>query len=69
VYVEHRPYDPEGLYYYGQALESVGQPKEARAVYARAVEAAAASPHYRRAQTAKWSRLAQQQAKKLPSEL
>ena len=69
AYVEHRPYDPEGLFYYGQALESLGQAKEAGAAYARAVEAAAAAPHYRRGQTAKWSRLAQKQAKKLPSEL
>jgi len=69
AYVERRPYDPEGLYYYGQALESLGQTKEARGVYGRAVEAAATSPHYRRAQIAKWSRMAQKQAKKLPPEL
>jgi hypothetical protein len=69
AYVEHRPYDPEGLVYYGEALASLGLAKEAGAAYARAVEAAAAAPHYRRGQTAKWSRLAQKQAKKLPTEL
>ena len=24
IYIERRPYDPEGLYYYGQALEGLG---------------------------------------------
>jgi tetratricopeptide (TPR) repeat protein len=65
LYVDRRAYDPEGLYYYGQALEGLGHPAEAREVYARAVEAASTAPRYRRPFTAKWSRLAQKQERKL----
>jgi tetratricopeptide (TPR) repeat protein len=65
VYVDRRPYDPEGLYYYGQALEGLGHPGEAREIYARAVESARTAPRYRRPFTARWSRLAQKQERKL----
>jgi tetratricopeptide (TPR) repeat protein len=67
VYVERREYDPEGLYYYGQALEGLGRIGEACGAYSSAMEAAAAAPYYRRRYTAKWSRLAQKQAGKLRS--
>ena len=59
LYTSRREYDPEGLYYYGQALERGGHTAEARDAYARAVESARTAPRYRRAQLAKWSRLAQ----------
>ena len=65
VYTDRRPYDPEGLYYYGQTLEGLGHPAEAREVYARAVEAARTAPRYRRPVIARWSRLAQKQERKL----
>jgi tetratricopeptide (TPR) repeat protein len=61
LYTERREYDPEGLYYYGQALDAVGRREEAREMYRRAVEAAKTAPRYRRRFTAKWSRLAQKQ--------
>jgi len=67
IYEERRPYDPEGLYYYGQALEGLGDPAAAREMYARAVEAARTAPRYRRRFVARWSRLAQKQARKLAS--
>ena len=60
-YVERRPYDPEGLYYYGQALDGVGQAAAARRQYERAIEADRTAPRYRRRVTARWSRLAQKQ--------
>jgi tetratricopeptide (TPR) repeat protein len=66
VYVERRPYDPEGLYYYGQALEGLGDITLARDAYARAVEADRTAPRYRRRYTARWSRLAQKQLGRLP---
>jgi tetratricopeptide (TPR) repeat protein len=66
VYVERRPYDPEGLYYYGQALEGLGDTVQARDAYARAVEADRTAPRYRRRYTARWSRLAQKQLGRLP---
>ena len=59
VYTERRPFDPEGLYYYGQALEGLGQGAAAREMYARAVEAGRTAPRYRQRYTARWSRLAQ----------
>jgi len=64
-YVERWPYDPEGLFYCGQALAGLGDDDAARAMYARAVEAASAAPRYLRRSTAKWSRLAQKQIRKL----
>jgi tetratricopeptide (TPR) repeat protein len=48
TYVERRPYDPEGLYYYGQTMEGLGEIGEARELYARAVEADRTAPRYRR---------------------
>jgi tetratricopeptide (TPR) repeat protein len=65
IYEERRPYDPEGLYYYGQVLEAMHDPAGAREMYARAVEADRTAPRYRRRFTARWSRLAQKQARKL----
>ncbi len=58
TFVERRPYDPEGLFYYGQVLENLGDRAAARRAYARAVEASRTAPRYRRRETAKWSRLA-----------
>jgi len=58
VYTERRPYDPEGLYYYGQTMEALGDKTAARELYQRAVEADRTAPRYRRRYTAKWSRLA-----------
>jgi tetratricopeptide (TPR) repeat protein len=64
-YLERRPYDPEGLYYLGQALEGLGRVTEAREAYARAAEAVSTAPRFRRRFIAKWSRLAQKQIRKL----
>ena len=64
-YVERRPYDPGGLYYYGQSLEGLGRFAEARDVYGRASESADTAPVYLRRAGAKWSRLAQKQIRKL----
>jgi len=58
-YVERRPYDPEGLYYYGQALEGVGRNAEAAEMYRRSVESASTAPRYIQRSVAQWSRLAQ----------
>ena len=65
IYTERRPYDPEGLYYYGQALEGLGEMAAARDAWARAVEADRTAPRYRRRYTARWSRLAQKQLSKV----
>jgi tetratricopeptide (TPR) repeat protein len=65
TFIERRPYDPEGLFYYGQALEGLNKLDEARSAYARAIEAARTAAPYRRRETARWSRLAHKQLKKL----
>jgi tetratricopeptide (TPR) repeat protein len=65
IYIDRRPYDPEGLCHYGQALEALGEAAAAREMFQRAVEAARTAPRYRRRFTARWSRLAQKQAGKL----
>ena len=64
-YTERREYDPEGLFYYGQALEGLGDLAGAREMYGRAMEAARTAPRFRRRVTARWSRLAQKQARKV----
>lgn len=64
-YLERRPYDPEGLFQYGQALEGLGKTKEAREAYERASEAASLAPSYLRRVAAKWSRLARKQTRRL----
>jgi tetratricopeptide (TPR) repeat protein len=66
-YIERRPYDPEGLYYLGQAFEGLGKAADARDAYTRAAEAVRTAPRYRRRFVAKWSRLALKQIRKLPS--
>jgi tetratricopeptide (TPR) repeat protein len=60
-YIERRPYDPEGLYYMGECLKTLGQTAEAREMYRRSIEAARAAPPYLQRAAAKWSRLAQSQ--------
>jgi tetratricopeptide (TPR) repeat protein len=65
IYIDRRPYDPEGLYYYGQTMEGLNDPAQAREYYARAIEADRTAPRYRRRFTAKWSRLAQKRLAKL----
>jgi len=67
VYVERRPYDPEGLFYYGSALEKTGENVRAREAFLQAMEADRTAPRYRRRYTAPWSRLAQKQIRQLGS--
>ena len=64
VYTERRPYDPEGLFYYGKALENLGEPGAARDAWRQAVEADRTAPRYRRRVTARWSRAAQKELHK-----
>ena len=66
IYVERRPYDPEGLYYYGQALEGLGRFEEANEMYRRCVESASTAPRYIQRSLGQWSRLAQKQFRNVP---
>ena len=62
-FVDRRPYDPEGLYYYGKTLEHLGQRDEARELFARCVEAVKTMPSYRYREQRKWDKLAREQLK------
>jgi tetratricopeptide (TPR) repeat protein len=64
-FLERRPYDAEGLWYYGQALEGLGKLTEAREAYERAAEAANLAPRYLRQFAMRWGRMARKQAAKL----
>jgi tetratricopeptide (TPR) repeat protein len=64
-YLVRRPYDPEGLFHYGQALEGLGKTAEARDAYSRATEAANLAPSYLKRMAARWGRMARKQARSL----
>jgi tetratricopeptide (TPR) repeat protein len=57
-FIERRPYDPEGLYYYGKTLEQLGKRDEAREAFGRCVEAVKTMPSYRYREQRKWDKLA-----------
>jgi hypothetical protein len=59
TFVDRRPYDPEGLYYYGKAFEHLGEPQQAHEIFQRCIEAVKTMPHYRRGYR-KWSKLARE---------
>ena len=59
-FVERRPYDPEGLYYYGKTLEQLNQREEAREIFGRCVEAVKTMPSYRYREQRKWDKLARE---------
>jgi tetratricopeptide (TPR) repeat protein len=58
-YVERRPFDPEGLYHFGETLQSMGDAQRAQEMYNQCVLAVKTMPYYRRNEVSKWSRLAQ----------
>ena len=59
-FVERRPYDPEGLYYYGKTLEQLKQPHLAQEAFDRCVEAVKTMPSYRYREQRKWDKLAKE---------
>jgi tetratricopeptide (TPR) repeat protein len=65
VYIDRWPYDPEGLYYYGVALEQLGEAAQAREMFRRAIESARSAPRFRKRYVAPWSRLAQKRLRKV----
>ena len=62
-FIEKRPYDPEGLYYYGKTLEQLEQRDQAREIFARCVEAVKTMPSYRYREHRKWDKLAKERLK------
>jgi hypothetical protein len=63
-FIDRRPYDPEGLYYYGKTLEQLGQREEAREMFGRCVEAVKTMPSYRYREQRKWNKLAADERRK-----
>ena len=57
-FIDRRPYDPEGLYYYGKTLEQLEQREQAREMFSRCVEAVKTMPSYRYREQRKWNKLA-----------
>jgi tetratricopeptide (TPR) repeat protein len=57
-FIDRRPYDPEGLYYYGKTLEQLEQRDAAREIFDRCIEAVKTMPSYRYREHRKWDKLA-----------
>jgi tetratricopeptide (TPR) repeat protein len=57
-YVERRPFEPEGLYYFGQTLNKMNKEEEAQEMFRRCIEAVDTMPFYRRGEVRKWRKLA-----------
>lgn len=61
TFVERRPYDPEGLYYYGKVLQGLGEKEKAREQFEQAIESAKNSPDFRRRELKQWGKLAEKE--------
>jgi tetratricopeptide (TPR) repeat protein len=59
-FVDRRPYDPEGLYYYGKTLEQLKLQQLAQEAFDRCVEAVKTMPSYRYREQRKWDKLAKE---------
>ncbi len=60
-FVERRPVDPEGLYYFGRLLKAKGEHQRAREMFESAIESARTSPYFRSRQLGHWAKLAQKE--------
>jgi hypothetical protein len=58
-YVDRRPFDPEGLYHFGETLRNLGDTERGQEMYRQCVQAVKTMPYYRRNEVSNWSRLAQ----------
>lgn len=58
-YVERRPYDAEGLYYYGKALSNLKQNDLAKEMLKRSIEAANTAPYHRKGYLKRWRKLSE----------
>jgi Tfp pilus assembly protein PilF len=64
-YVQRRPYDPEGLYWYGKVLKKLGQPAAAKEALEQSLEAAQTAPSHQRGRLRKWATEAKAELKSL----
>jgi tetratricopeptide (TPR) repeat protein len=66
VYVDRREYDPQGQYWLGRAYKAVNLPAEAKAAFARAIDAAQTAPPHLKRQAAKWIGQSRSEMKAIP---
>jgi tetratricopeptide (TPR) repeat protein len=64
-YTGRREFDPEGLYWLGEAFKKLGRIPEAKDAFQRAVEAARTAPPHRRRYTSAWGRQAKTELRTL----
>jgi Tfp pilus assembly protein PilF len=64
-YVQRRPYDPEGLYWYGKALKRLGQTTEAKEALLGSIEAVNTAPSHQRSKLRKWASEAKAELKSI----
>jgi hypothetical protein len=64
-FTDRRPYDPEGLYWYGKTLAGLGRAGEAREMFERAIEAVKTMPSHRRAEVRRWGSAAKGELRKV----
>ena len=64
-YVQRRPYDPEGLYWYGKVLKKLGQPAAAKEALEQSLEAVDTAPSHQRGRLRKWASEARTELKSL----
>jgi tetratricopeptide (TPR) repeat protein len=62
---DRRPYDPEGLYWYGRTLAKLGRGGEAREMFERAIEAVKTMPRHRRAEVREWGSASKSELRKV----
>ena len=60
-FVDRRPVDPEGLYYFGKLLKAKGEDGRAKEMFESAIESARTSPYFRSRQLGQWAKLAQKE--------
>jgi cytochrome c-type biogenesis protein CcmH/NrfG len=66
-YLERRPYDPEGLCWYGRVLAKLGLHDQARSAFEQAVESVRTMPSARKRQVRCWEAEARREMKRLPA--
>lgn len=64
-YTDRREFDPEGLFWLGEAFKKLGRMTEAKDAFQRAVEAARTAPPHRRRYTSPWGRQAKAELRTL----
>jgi tetratricopeptide (TPR) repeat protein len=60
-FVDRRPVDPEGLYYFGRVLKAQGNSDRAREMFEQAIDSVNSSPDYRQREIRKWKKLAEKE--------